>query len=118
VNKYEQIQRTWSTVRYFHVLWLKAVSEITTRQTRTSLRKHNVIKLCSIEYLTTQHTQIELVLRTFTPWTFHKIIQYLMLRLLSSLGNICRSTTAYFLTHPVCLYRHTVGAMPAILSRE
>ena len=36
--------------------------EITARQTRTSLRKHDVIKACSIEYLT---TQIALVLPTF-----------------------------------------------------
>ena len=33
-------------------LWLKAVCEITARQTRTSLRKHDVIKVHSIEYLT------------------------------------------------------------------
>jgi len=36
--------------------------EITARQTRTSLCKHDVIKACSIEYLT---TQIALVLPTF-----------------------------------------------------
>ena len=33
---------------------MKAVNEITARQTRTSLRKHDVTKLCSIEYLSTQ----------------------------------------------------------------
>jgi len=33
---------------------MKTVSEITARQTRTSLCKHDVIKVCSIEYLTTQ----------------------------------------------------------------
>jgi len=38
------------------------MNEITARQTRTSLCKHDVIVVCSIEYLT---TQIELVLPTF-----------------------------------------------------
>jgi len=33
---------------------MKTVSEITARQTRTSLCKHDVIKVCNIEYLTTQ----------------------------------------------------------------
>jgi len=38
----------------FNILWLKAINAITARQTlRTSLCKHNVIKVCSIEYLTT-----------------------------------------------------------------
>ena len=37
-----------------NILWLKAVNEITARQTRTSLRKHDVKKVCSIEYLTTE----------------------------------------------------------------
>ena len=79
---------------------LKAVNEITARQTQTSLCKHGIIKLCSIEYLT---TQIELVLPTFKSWTVHKIIQYL------TLGHYCLAveisttvhTTAYFLTHSV-----------------
>jgi len=64
LNKYEHLQRKWSIVWYFHVkyfvtialclniLWLKAVNEITARQTKTSLYKHNVIKVCSTEYLT------------------------------------------------------------------
>jgi len=34
-----------------NILGLKAVNS---RQTRTSLHKHDVIKVCSIEYLTTQ----------------------------------------------------------------
>ena len=51
-----------------------------------------------IKYLT---TQIELVLPTLKSWTVHKIIQYLMLGLLSSLWNIYHSTTAYFFDHPV-----------------
>ena len=77
---------------------LKAVNEITASQTRTSLRKHDVIKVCSVEYLT---TQIELVLQTFKSWTVHKSIEYLTLGLSSRLWNIHHSTTAYFLTHPV-----------------
>ena len=44
-----------------NILWLEAISEITARQTRTSLCKHDVIKVCSIEYLT---ARIELVLPT------------------------------------------------------
>ena len=58
-------------VKYFvtivlclNILWLKAINEITARQTRTNLhvRKHDFIKVCSMEYLT---TQIELVLPAF-----------------------------------------------------
>jgi len=81
---------------------LKAVNEITARQTQTSLCKHGIIKLCSIEYLT---TQIELVLPTFKSWTVHKIIQYLTLGLLSSCWNIYHSTynSLLFLTHSVCV---------------
>ena len=61
----------------FNILWLKAINEITARQTRTSLIcKHDIIKVCSIEYLT---TQIELVLPTLQSWAVHKIIQYLTL---------------------------------------
>jgi len=45
-----------------NILWLKAINEITARQTRTSLRKHDVTKVCNIKYLT---AQIELVLPTF-----------------------------------------------------
>ena len=66
-----------------NILLLKTVNEITTRQTQTSLCKHDVIKVCSIENLT---TQIELVLTTFFQLrTVHKIIVYLTLGLLSSL---------------------------------
>jgi len=62
-----------------NILWLKAVNKISAKQTRTSLRKHDVLKLCSIEleYLT---TQIELVLQTFKSWTVHKIAEYLTVR--------------------------------------
>ena len=78
------------------ILRLKAVNEITAWQARTSFVK--VIKVCGIKYLT---TQIELVLPTFKSWTVHKIIEYLTLKLLTSLWNIYHSITAYFLTHPV-----------------
>ena len=80
-----------------NILRLKAVSEITARQTRTSLRKHDVIKVCSIEYLA---TQIESVLPTFKSWTVHKIVKYLTLGLLSSIRNVYHSTTAYFIDPP------------------
>ena len=49
-------------VLYLSILRLKTVNEITARQTQTSLCKHDVIKVCSMEYLT---TQIELVLPIF-----------------------------------------------------
>jgi len=45
-------------------------------------RKHDVIKVRSIEYLT---AQIELVLPTFNSWTVHKIAEYLTLGLLCGL---------------------------------
>jgi len=45
-----------------NILRLKAINEITARKTRTRLCKHDVIKLCSTEYLT---IQIELVLPAF-----------------------------------------------------
>jgi len=51
-----------------------------------------------------QITQIELVLPTFKSWTVHKIIGYLTLGLLSSLGNIYHSTTGYFFD-PRCICR-------------
>jgi len=51
-----------TTVLYLNILTLKAVNEITATQTQTSQCKHDVIKVCSIEYLT---TQIEVVLPTF-----------------------------------------------------
>ena len=34
-----------------NILWLKAIDEITARQIRTSLRNHDVVKLCSVEYI-------------------------------------------------------------------
>jgi len=68
VNKYEQLQRKWSIVWFltwnilrhdcftFKYSMTEAINEITGQtpwQTRTSLRKHDVIKVCSMEYLTT-----------------------------------------------------------------
>jgi len=48
-----------------------AVNEITARQTRTSFCKHDVIKVCSIKYLT---SKIELVLSAFfTSGSFTKL---------------------------------------------
>ena len=80
-----------TTVLYLSILRLKTVNEITVRQTQTSLCKHDVIKVCSMEYLT---TQIELVLPIFfNSWTVHRIIEYLTLGLLSSVLNIYHSTT-------------------------
>jgi len=46
-----------------NILRLKGINEITVGQTRTSLCKHDVIKVCSIEYLT---TQLELMLPAFS----------------------------------------------------
>jgi len=90
------------------MFWLKAVNDITARQTRTSL--HDVIKVCSIGYLT---TQIELVLPICKSWSVHRIIKYFMSGLLFSLRNIYHSTTAYFLTHPV----HTMVNLSAVAIR-
>ena len=118
VNKYEQPQRKWSIVWYFHVklyftivlclniLWLKAVNEMTARQASTSLGKFNKKPtwkdVCGIEYLT---TEIELVLPNFKSWTVYNIIGYLTLGLLSSLWNIYHSTTANFFDAPVCVHK-------------
>jgi len=80
-----------------NILYLKAFNEITARQTRTSLCKRDVIKACSIEYLT---TQIELVLTTF----FQLLGRLQQLGLLSSLWNrlyLSQYNSLLFLTHPV-----------------
>jgi len=45
-----------------NILRLTAINEITARETRTRFCKHDIIKVCSIEYLT---AQIEIVLPTF-----------------------------------------------------
>ena len=68
----------WREIFYFtivlrlNILWLKGVNEITADYTTRQLHKHGIIKMCSIEYLT---TEIELVLPTFKSWTIHTIIE-------------------------------------------
>ena len=73
-----------------NILRLKAVNVVNARQTR----KHDVIKLCSIDYLT---TEIEFMLPTFKSWTVHKIKEYITLGLLSIPWNIYHSTTSHHL---------------------
>ena len=60
---------------------MKAVNDITAKYTTRQLCKRGVIKVCIIEYLT---TEIELVLPPFKSWTVHTIVEYLTLGLLSS----------------------------------
>ena len=58
-----------------NILWLKAVNEITARQTRTSLCKHDIIKVCSMPHRwmvgqRRQWRQLERrVRRTVRTWT-------------------------------------------------
>ena len=52
---------------------LKAVNEITVRQTRTSLCKHDVIKVCSVDYLTTQIELVNIADFLSTPGPFTKL---------------------------------------------
>ena len=122
VNKTEkigQLLRKWSIAWYFHVkyllhnivlciniIWLKAVNDITADYTTRQLRKHGVIKVCSIEYLT---IEIELMLPTFKSWTkvldhSRNYIEYLTLGLLSSHRNIYHSKTAYFFEPPCSMF--------------
>jgi len=85
-----------------NILRVKAVNEIAARQTRTSSCKHDFIRVCSIEYLTTQ-IELILMLPTFKSWTVHRIMEYLALGLLSSLRNIYHNTKVYFFDPPcVC----------------
>jgi len=88
----------FTIVLRLNILWLKAVNEITARQTLTSLCKHDVIKVCSIEYLT---TQIESVLPTFFQ-ILDRSQNYRIfnVRVLSTLWNIYHSTTAFFFDPP------------------
>jgi len=89
-----------------NILWLKAVDEITARQTRTSLHEYDVIKVCSIEYiLTSQIESVNQCCQLLSPGPFTK--EYLSLGLLSSLWNIYHSTTAY-------LFRPTLYIIVAI----
>ena len=111
VNKYEQLQWKWywkwclifsreifyiTIVLFLSIMWLKAVNEITARQTRTSFAKFSK-KNYTIEYLT---TEVELALPTFKSYADHRIIEYLTLWLLFSLWNIYHGTTAYFFDPP------------------
>jgi len=97
-----------------NILWLKAANEITDGQTRTIWRKHDVVKLCSIEYLT---TQIELVLPTFMSWTVHKIIEHLMLGLSCSLWYIYLNTTTYFFDPP-CMFIGTTNHTDMLIHKN
>jgi len=85
------------------------------RQTRASLSKHVVIKLCSLEHWT---TLIGLRLPTFKSRTVHKIIVYLTLGLLSSVWNIYHSTAAYFFDPPCSLYDAVKTACGAVRIRR
>ena len=44
----------FTIVLRLNILWLKAVNEVTANYTTRQLRKHGIIKVCSIEYLTTE----------------------------------------------------------------
>ena len=88
-----------------NILCLKAVNEITARQTRSSLRKQDVIKLCSTEYLT---SQVELVLPTFKSWTVHKIVEYL------TLGLYCPSFEISITLQPVSYTHLTLPTTPYV----
>ena len=61
----------FTIVLCLNILWLKAVNDITADYTTRQLRKHGIIKVCSIEYLT---IETELVLPTFKSWTIPIII--------------------------------------------
>jgi len=90
-------------VSCLHILWPKAINKITARQTRTS-HKHDVVKVCSIEYWA---TQIELVLPTFFQLLDHsQNCRIFNIGLLSSLWNIYHSTTAYFFDPPCTVFRN------------
>jgi len=81
-----------------NILWLKAVNEITARQTWTGLCKHDVIKVCSIEYLI---THIELVLPTFYQ-LLDRSQNYRIFNVMAIVQPLTyHSTTAYFLAHPL-----------------
>ena len=118
-NKTEKIGETWTNTNSYrenealsdiftwnilltivvclNILWLKVANEITADYTARQLHEHDVIKLCSIEYLT---IEIGLVLPTFKSWTAHTTVEFLTLGLLSSYWNIYHSTTAYFFEPP------------------
>ena len=85
--------------------WLKAINDITADYITGQLRKHDVIKVCSIEYLT---IEIELVLPTFNSVLdhAHNYVEYLTLAVLSTHWNIYHSTTVYFF-EPPCICNWT-----------
>jgi len=53
---------------------MKAINEIAARQTRTSLCKHDVIKVCSIKYLTTQIELVSVANFLTIPGPFTKLL--------------------------------------------
>jgi len=93
-----------TVVLCLNILILKAVSEITARQTSTSLRKHDVIKVCSIEYLT---IQIELVLLTFFL-LLDRSQNYRIFNVMTVVYPLkyLSHTTAYFFDPP-CTFVHS-----------
>jgi len=112
LRRQDELQRKWSIVWYFHLkyftsqLFYVEIFYGWKQSVKLLVGKHElamqnfIIKVCSIEYLT---TQIELVLPTFKSWAVDKIIEYLSSRLLRSLWNIYHGTTAYFFDPP-CSY--------------
>jgi len=86
-------------VKYFSILKFFFIKILSSLLTLPTMRFDYTTKSRS-----NQITQIELVLPTFKSWTVHKIIGYLTLGLLSSLGNIYHSTTGYFFD-PRCICR-------------
>ena len=104
---------TWNILRHnwFKLMFTYSMTESSQWNycyANRPLRKHDVIKVCGIEYLT---TELELLLPTFKSWTVHKIIEYLTLGQLSSLWNIYPTTTAYFFD-PLCTAERDVPTRP------
>ena len=115
VNKTEKIEGTWANTNSyrenevilsdifilaffnFH-LFIKILSSLLILPivcfdyTTRPLRKHDVIIVCSIYYLT---TEIELMLATFKSWAVKRILEHLTPWLLSSLWNIYHSTLTF-----------------------
>ena len=79
-----------------NIPWLKAVSEITARQTRTSFAKFSK----KLQHIIFNHTS------RFSNANFHKIMEYVML----GLWNICYSATCYFFDPPCIQYGQPVGS--------
>jgi len=84
-----------------HILWLKAVNEITARQTRTSLRKHDVIKLLHRIF---DHANIISVANFQVLDRSQNYRIFNVRTILSSLWNIYHITTADFFDPPcICI---------------